>query len=344
MTTDALCPVCTRPYSPNDAICPDCGWELQGGYELVPDPSEVYLRYERDLAQARLAYRERQLQQTQTRLAAQAAQDQARIEVLETTLSREREQTQAQVVALVTELRREQEQARSQVETLLGELRREWAQDRGLLTDAITKAMRTEDQALSPVIFDIYTREYLVRALSVIGDEIKYASSSKLPSNYHYRGAPTVTWAHDGTRLLVANQLGLLFYDVPALIPRTMDLSNISCVALAPDGQSCAVASVGTVRVMLWRIPDRTLLHTLTARAGISHLVFTPDGQYLAMMAEKGVEVWRIGDGTRLHALDHDSSVSTMAFAPDGEYLAIVSPGNVQVLRTSDCQTLYRWR
>ncbi|MBP1466485.1 hypothetical protein EYB53_012290, partial [Candidatus Chloroploca sp. M-50] len=323
MTTDALCPVCTRPYSPNDAICPDCGWELQGGYELVPDPSEVYLRYERDLAQARLAYRERQLQQTQARLAAQAAQDQARIEVLETTLSREREQTQAQVVALVTELRREQEQtqaqvvalvtelrreqeqARSQVETLLGELRREREYDRGLLTDAITKAMRAEDQALSPVIFDIYTREYLVRALSVIGDEIKYRSSSKIPSIYHYHGAPTVTWAHDGTRLLVANQLGLLFYDVPALIPRTMDLSNIRCAALAPDGQSCAVASAGTVRVMLWRIPDRTLLHTLTARAEISHLVFTPDGQYLAMMAKKGVEVWRIGDGTRLHALDH---------------------------------------
>ncbi|RRR73164.1 MAG: hypothetical protein EI684_09280, partial [Candidatus Viridilinea halotolerans] len=60
-----VCPVCTRPYTSHEAFCPECGWELQGGYELVPDTAKLQLRYERDLEEARLAYRERQLQQIQ---------------------------------------------------------------------------------------------------------------------------------------------------------------------------------------------------------------------------------------------------------------------------------------
>ncbi|MBP1466488.1 hypothetical protein EYB53_012305 [Candidatus Chloroploca sp. M-50] len=87
MSTHCSCPVCTRLYSPNEAICPECGWELQGAYELVPDTAEIQLRYERDLAHARLAYRERQLQHAQSQLAANAQRDQARIQALEVRLA-----------------------------------------------------------------------------------------------------------------------------------------------------------------------------------------------------------------------------------------------------------------
>ncbi|NCC30584.1 MAG: hypothetical protein EOM24_01020 [Chloroflexia bacterium] len=56
MNENPCCPVCTRVYSPTEVTCPECNWELQGAYVLVPDTTEMQLRYERELNQARQAY------------------------------------------------------------------------------------------------------------------------------------------------------------------------------------------------------------------------------------------------------------------------------------------------
>lgn len=60
MTTLPACPVCERPYGPDEATCPRCGWELHGFYILGPIPPAVQEQYERDLAEARHAWRLRQ--------------------------------------------------------------------------------------------------------------------------------------------------------------------------------------------------------------------------------------------------------------------------------------------
>ncbi|RRR73163.1 MAG: hypothetical protein EI684_09275 [Candidatus Viridilinea halotolerans] len=359
MTNNPACPVCARPYSPNEANCPACGWQLQGGYELIPDTADVQLRYERDLAQARLAYRERQFQQAQAQLAAQAARDQVRIDALEATLSREREETQAQLatvvaelrrereeaqsqmVALATELRHEQAQSRSQVATFLDELRREREHDRELLTNAITKATRTGDQVSNPSsLFDIYI-PYAIDALWFITEK------SQAPKNKSiiYNGDLTAIWSHDGTRLLVANRFGVIVCDPPAPIPRSMGFSNISCVALAPDGQSCAVASSGVASVRLWRIADCTLLHTLTTKAEVSHLAFAPDGQHLAIVAQNSVELWHVAQDRFLQIWTTNSTSdlgsNAFAFSPDGLHYAVTIAQEVEVRRVADGTLLY---
>ncbi|MBP1466489.1 right-handed parallel beta-helix repeat-containing protein [Candidatus Chloroploca sp. M-50] len=56
MNENPCCPVCTCVYSPTEVNCPECNWELQAAYVLVPDTAEMQLRYERELNQARLAY------------------------------------------------------------------------------------------------------------------------------------------------------------------------------------------------------------------------------------------------------------------------------------------------
>ncbi len=60
MTDQPACPVCGRPYSPDEAICPECGWQLHGPYILGPITPAIQEQYERDLAQARDAWRLRQ--------------------------------------------------------------------------------------------------------------------------------------------------------------------------------------------------------------------------------------------------------------------------------------------
>ena len=141
MTNKPACPVCGRPYSPDEATCQECGWELQGAYELVPDTAEVQLRYERDLAQARLNYRERQVQQAQMQLAdveselknaqaytAQVEEAQAQIAKLESELKDSQVQTdkvvdklreaQAQIAKLESELKDSQVQTDKVVDKL----------------------------------------------------------------------------------------------------------------------------------------------------------------------------------------------------------------------------------
>ena len=99
----------------------------------------------------------------------------------------------------------------------------------------------------------------------------------------------------------------------------------------SPDASLLAVIGDEKEAVQLWSLRDGSLVHTLGADAPSPHyqdIVFTPDGQQLALRDGDTVTIWRVADGTLQRTLESTRMLASsfppsLAFSPDGQLLVV---------------------
>jgi WD40 repeat protein len=103
----------------------------------------------------------------------------------------------------------------------------------------------------------------------------------------------------------------------------TFGANRTNSAAFSPDGQLLATVQVsagGSASVQLWQVSDGTLLKTWK---GAEPLLFSPDGQTLAMQGTTGeIQLVRIADGAIVQSL-LTQGLYSLSFAPDGQTLAV---------------------
>jgi WD40 repeat protein len=103
-------------------------------------------------------------------------------------------------------------------------------------------------------------------------------------------------------------------------------LTNVSCAAISPDGNTLAVGGAGE-RVGLWDIPGRRLRATLNEHPKeIRCLAFSPDGGTLAVGCYRQVRLWDVKTAReRVTLKGHTTHVERVQFSPDGKTLFTAS-------------------
>ena len=134
-----------------------------------------------------------------------------------------------------------------------------------------------------------------------------------------------------GGQLLVVDGSGVVqAWDVPgeAVLKSWWD-AGLWETALSPDGRLLALRDQADGKVRLWRVTDRTPLHTLEGYgAGVAKVAFSPDGQILVANGYDGTAwVWQVGGGKPIQALSPPGygypGGLGLAFSPDGQTLAL---------------------
>jgi len=132
--------------------------------------------------------------------------------------------------------------------------------------------------------------------------------------------------------------------DGTLLQSRTEDQTEVSSVAISPDGQRLAAGGEGILRPFLtvWDLLDLSSFRVLSDYPfdGPRSLAFSPDGQLLAAGIggnDNAVKIYT-ADGTFLRRLPFSSWVTVVAFSPDSRLLAVGNVTAIQIYRTSDWQ------
>ncbi len=106
-----------------------------------------------------------------------------------------------------------------------------------------------------------------------------------------------------------------------------------SPVAFSPDTALIASADfAGSLR--LWYRPHRATgswssRELLNAQTAISQIVFSPDGQFLAISSDDGLRLWSLAKGRQTHLLQGATRYAwKCAFSPDGRWLASGHPNH----------------
>lgn len=94
----------------------------------------------------------------------------------------------------------------------------------------------------------------------------------------------------------------------------------LSAIAFSPDGQLVAGSFLNKNLVQIWNVRTGNLVHQWDVNRA-SHVVFSPDGQLLAIGTGAGeVQLWHLRTGKKLRTLKgHASWTGAMAFSPDGQ-------------------------
>lgn len=101
-------------------------------------------------------------------------------------------------------------------------------------------------------------------------------------------------------------------------------------MALSQDGQ-LAVISIGEEisRVAVWNVWKRErLLELPEIKSNVSFLIFSPDGEKLAVSTNASISIWNINTKQLLTTFedpDQAEALRSIAFSPDGQYLACYS-------------------
>jgi RNA polymerase sigma factor (sigma-70 family) len=143
----------------------------------------------------------------------------------------------------------------------------------------------------------------------------------------HAQGTSRAAFAPDGKTVHVSDMGGwVVTWDVATgkEIRRVRgDASNVSALALSPDGKTLAVGSWGKVRLV-----DAGTGVAVGAWAGqndsVTEIVFSPDGKTAALRYQgKTLDLWDAAGGKKRHTLEgHTGNVYPLAFTPDGKTLA----------------------
>ena len=120
-------------------------------------------------------------------------------------------------------------------------------------------------------------------------------------------------------------------------------------LAFSSDGQLLAAAGFAAENYKIYHVPDMTLVanvNNFDPDLGINirtnAVAFSPDGQLIALGANRGVYLRRVSDGSLVRVLNTNapSSMKTtsVAFTPDGQYVAAgVSVVNTTYSNCIDC-------
>ena len=159
----------------------------------------------------------------------------------------------------------------------------------------------------------------------------------------HTEEVMSVTFSPDGETLASAGwDQTILFWNVRTgeLIGRIKAHSGgIEAVVFSPDGET--LASAGTdQKIQLWNVRTRRLERTLTGRARIRSIAFSPNGRTLASGSDGAVRLWDPHTGHLKSTLTEQAGrVNAVAFSPDGTMLASGSGGGDNTIRLWDAKT-----
>ena len=103
------------------------------------------------------------------------------------------------------------------------------------------------------------------------------------------------------------------------------DGQTVYDMAFSPDGTTLAVSFGIDQTIEFRRVLDGTLLDTLVLSGfgGVNHIVYSPDGNFLAIARYEGVEIWDLSNRTLVHSLRGIGYfVAQVVFLPNGNILA----------------------
>jgi WD40 repeat protein len=108
--------------------------------------------------------------------------------------------------------------------------------------------------------------------------------------------------------------------------------SKLTCMALAPDGQTVALGGESDT-AELWDVRTKTRLASFSGHPGhIFSLALDPDGKRLAVGSRKQIWLWDVSASKRLNILDgHTGNVTGCWFCRDGKALVTVSENEAMV-------------
>ena len=137
-----------------------------------------------------------------------------------------------------------------------------------------------------------------------------------------------VAWSPDGTRLAVANSIGIWIYDAHtgaevALLTGHTDW--VSSVSFSPDGLTLASGSWDNT-VRLWEVASGQEKAVLEGHTDwVRSVSFSPDGTTLASggSGDGTVRLWEVASGQEKAVLEgHTWATTSVSFSPDGLTLA----------------------
>ena len=136
----------------------------------------------------------------------------------------------------------------------------------------------------------------------------------------------------DGKLLAAGGAAGVRLFDTATAAElKRLPVKDVAvAVAFAADGKrlaACGIVGEEAV-VFVWDVIGGKLLHRLRSPRGhgIQHLVFGPDGKFLAGASGAEVRLWDLTSGKRARVYQgHEQPVTAIAFSPDGKRLASAS-------------------
>jgi RNA polymerase sigma factor (sigma-70 family) len=143
----------------------------------------------------------------------------------------------------------------------------------------------------------------------------------------HATSTSRAAFTPDNNTVIVSDMGGwVIYWDVATgkeIRRLRADPSNISAMALSPDGKRLAIGTWGKVRLLDARTGAPVSTWEVTNDA-VTQIAFTPDGKTAGLRYQgKSIELWDVAHGKKLHTLEgHTGNVFTFAFAPDGKTLA----------------------
>jgi hypothetical protein len=165
---------------------------------------------------------------------------------------------------------------------------------------------------------------------------------------WEYGGAyGMVAFSPDGSRFITQGKQGFEYWHTAHLTRERMLAQSskqfMLDTTLSPDGTLLAgFSQLGGTQLLLWRISDGTLLHTLewprsTSRsyaAWINTVAFSPDNTLVAAGSDGNtVRIWRVADGALVATLDQPGRVQHIAFTSQGELVIDASSSPLSVWR-----------